>query len=390
MATSLKRFVFNVGCVCLFTMLLGCSDTSNQQRVSVDAPDLPGPFGVGHSVFPGIDVMRDNRAILFDLWYPVDPDDWQEAPVTRYPLADGINLDSALAVEGLPVSARTEQKLLVFSHGYGGTNTQSVALMEMLASNGFVVVSPEHTGNAQASNTDTFDVAAGNRVPDVAFVIDTMVARSQTPGDEFYGRLDESRVGVVGHSFGGMTALGMAAGWAGASPDKRVAAIVPISAVIDATLQSATRTSPNAGFSSAQLASINIPVMLIGGTADIDVFIDNNRIAFEQLVNAPEVYRVDIVGATHTHFANICAIGDLLIELGITQAIWPVIGAQDLLEPYALTCSPEVLPIGDVVRLQNLYVVSFFKRYLLGDRGYASYLSPAFSDSEPNAVVNVR
>jgi len=348
---------------------------------------MQGSFGVGHTSFTAIDVMRDNRTLRVDAWYPVDGENWQESPQTSYPLTEGISLDSDLAVEGLPVSKREGQTLLVFSHGYGGTNTQSVELMEALASHGFIVVSPEHTGNVQSSNTDSFDTAASNRVPDVSFVIDTMIRRSEEPEDRFYNRLDIARAGVVGHSFGGMTALGAAAGWAGSAPDPRVAAIVPISAVIDAQLQSDTRTSPNAGFTPEQLGKINVPVMLIGGTADTNVPVENNSIAFQHISRAPTVYKVDIIGATHTHFANVCAIGDLLIELGITQDIWPVIGAEELLEPYAVTCSDQALPIEDVIRLQNLYVVSFFKRHLLGQFGYEDYLRPEYAQSEPGAAI---
>ena len=54
--------------------------------------------------------------------------------------------------------------------------------------------------------------------------------------------------------------------------------------------------------------------MLMGGTADVNVFLENNEIAFNQIVNAPVVYRVDIIGANHTHFANVCQIGDFLID----------------------------------------------------------------------------
>jgi predicted dienelactone hydrolase len=75
------------------------------------------------------------------------------------------------------VSARSAQTLLVFSHGYQGINIQSFELMEALASHGFIVISPEHTGNAQASPTDTFDEAASNRAPDVSYLIDRMFAR---------------------------------------------------------------------------------------------------------------------------------------------------------------------------------------------------------------------
>ncbi|MEZ5571069.1 MAG: alpha/beta hydrolase [Halioglobus sp.] len=390
MAANLKFLFRTVPVLCVLATLVACSDSSDQSVASIDAPDKLGAFGVGHSSFTAIDAMRDNRSLLVDVWYPVDPQDRRESALTTYLLAPGIGLGSEVAVDDLPVSNRENQTLLVFSHGYGGTNTQSVELMEMLASHGFIVASPVHTGNSQSSNTDSFDEAAGNRVPDVSFVIDTMIDRSQQTGDRFYNRIDGQRVGVVGHSFGGMTAIGMAAGWAGASPDPRVVAIVPISAVIDAQLQSDTRTSPNAGFTAAQLGSITVPVMLIGGTKDVDVFIENNRIAFEQLTNSPKVYKVDIIGATHTHFANVCAIGNLLIELGITQATWPAIGAEELLEPYAMTCSAEAFPIEEAIRLQNLFVVSFFKRYLLGDTGYDRYLSSEYADSEAAAKISVK
>lgn len=390
MMKTIQAIFYVLFLFCFTSALTACSDGSDNPRQPLAAPDMLGPFGVGHTSFTAIDALRVNRSLLVDVWYPVDARDRLDSPLTIYPLAAEIGLDSQVAVDDLPVSRRENQPLLVFSHGYGGTNTQSVELMEMLASHGFIVVSPEHTGNAQASNTDSFDEAAANRVPDVSFLIDTMIGRSQQAGDSFFKRIAESRVGVVGHSFGGMTAIGAVAGWAGADPDPRVAAIVPISAVVDADLQSDTRTSPNAGFTAAQLGRIAVPVMLVGGTEDINVFIENNRIAFEQMTNAEKVYKVDIIGATHTHFANVCAIGDLLIEMGITQDSWPLIGAQELLEPYAMTCSAEAFPIAEAIRLQNLYVVSFFKRHLLDAVGYDKYLSNEFAASEPAVTISVR
>jgi predicted dienelactone hydrolase len=371
-----------------------CSDSSNQSPdptpAPAPAPDLYGPFGVGHSVFTAIDPLRGNRMLAVEMWYPVDEEDRQESPRTSYALGPGIGLESAVAVDDLPVSKREKQILLVFSHGYGGINTASTVLTETLASHGFIVISPEHTGNSQASNDDTFDQAAANRVPDVSFLIDTMIDRSRDQGDIFYNRIDENSAGVVGHSFGGMTAVGMAAGWAGAEPDPRVTAIVPISAVFDAELQSDERTGPNAGFTLEQLARITVPAMLMGGTEDVDVFPENNSIAFEQIDNSPNVYKVGIVGANHTHFANICDIGNLLISLGIPQDNWPAVGAEDLLEPYATTCSAQAFPIEEAVRLQNIYVVSFFKRHLLGDRRYNAYLSRDYAEREPAITFSTK
>lgn len=366
---------------------IACSSSSSP---SVVAPDALGPFAVGHSSFELEDAARDERPLLVDVWYPVDAEDAQDGPLTEYLLLDPIGLPSEVAVDDLPVSARPGQTLLVFSHGYRGIHIQSFGLMEDLASHGFIVVSAEHTGNAQASPDDTFDDAAANRVPDVSFLIDSMIARNRDPADPFYGRIDEDAVGVLGHSFGAMTAIGAASNWAGAGPDPRVAAIAPISAVIDGDLQSDEREGPNAGFTAEQLARITVPVLLLGGTEDVNVPIGNNELAFERMINAPRVYKVDIIGATHNHFAAICPIANALIDFGISPNAWPAIGAGDLVEPYETTCGPEVLSAEEGFRLQSLFVVAFFKAEMLDDSRYETYLSPNFANSEPLVAISLR
>ena len=352
-------------------------------------PDELGPFAVGHTSFTAEDPARADRELLIDAWYPVDPADAAGAEGTAYPLAPLIDLESEVAVEGAPVSPG-RWTLVVFSPGYRGIHTQSIELMEALASHGFVVASPEHAGNAQASPDDTFDVAAANRVPDVSFVIDTIFGRATDPPDLFFEHISHGDVGVVGHSFGGMTAIGMAAGWAGADPDPRVAAIAPISAVIDGELQEDDRPSNNAGFSEEQLGSVAVPVILIGGTEDVNVPIENNDLAFEQMTDAPVVYQVDIEGANHTHFANVCAFGDLLIEIGIPQESWPALGAEALLEPYEATCGEDAFPIDEAIRLLNLYVVAFFRHHLSDDATYGEYLTEASAADEPAVSFSTR
>ena len=369
----------------LVSTLIACGETQ-----SVASPDALGPFAVGHTSFNVVDAARGDRPLLVDAWYPVDAEDAQASPLAEYLLVAPLSLPSEVAVDDLPVSARAAQTLLVFSHGYQSIHIQSFGLMEALASHGFIVISPEHTGNAQASPTDTFDDAAANRVPDVSYLIDMMLARNADPNDPFYGRIDEQSVGVVGHSFGAMTAIGMASGWAGAEPDPRATAIAPISAVIDGEMQSDERTGPNAGFTEEQLSSITIPVMLIGGTDDINVPIGNNELAFAQMINAPHVYKVDVIGATHNHFAAICPIANTLIDFGLGPEAWPTIGAEGLIEPYETTCGPDVLPIEEATRLQNLYVVSFFKSHLLDASGYDGYLTAEFANTEPGITISVR
>jgi predicted dienelactone hydrolase len=371
--------------VALIAGLIACGTSS-----SSPAAERTGQFSVGHASFSVVDQARGDRPLLVDAWYPVDAADAQDAPLTEYPLADPLTLPSEVAVDDLSVSARPGRTLLVFSHGYQSIHIQSFGLMEALASHGFIVISPEHTGNAQASQDDTFDEAAANRVPDVSFLIDMMLGRNRDPEDAFYGRIDEESVGVVGHSFGAMTAIGMASGWAGAEADPRVTAIVPISAVIDGEMQSDERPSPNAGFTEEQLASVTVPVMLIGGTEDINVPIGNNALAFSQMINSPRVYKVDVIGATHNHFAAICPIGNTLIAAGLGPESWRALGAEALLEPYETACGPDVLPIEEATRLQNLYVVSFFKWHMLNEAVYHRYLTTEFAETEPGITISVK
>lgn len=344
-----------------------------------EAAGEPGPYGVGHQRREAFDEKRDNRRLPYDVWYPVDPDDFVEQPRTIYPLQGPAGLESESAVDDLPVSSARRHPLLVFSHGSRGTNTQSVRLMEALASHGFVVVSPEHTGNTNDDPSDSIEVAGARRVPDVSFFIDTFLARNEIQGDEFFERIDPQAVGVLGHSFGGGTALGSVAGYFGNPADDRVKAVLPMSAPV------------SGAFTEAALASVVEPVLFMGGTLDTAVPIEEQAFAFDQLTGAAAVYQVDIVGAAHTHFANICDIANWLLDNGLTQDLWPAIGAEALIEPYAEACSAESFPIEQVHRLQNVYAVAFFRRHLNNEAEYDYYLQAAYAEqNEPDIVYRLR
>lgn len=335
-------------------------------NAATPAPEAFGPWAVGHQSIEVVDASRDDRVLPLDIWYPVDPNAAADEPLAIYPLALGAGVEALIAVDDLPVSLKPRH-LIVFSHGNGGTNTQSTPLMENLASHGFIVAAPSHTGNTSTGPQDPPAAVAANRVPDISFIIDTMMAKSGSAQDPFYNRVIPSGVGVVGHSYGGTTTLGTAAGFSGAPADPRVTAIAPISAAAIGV------------FSAQQLASITQPTLLLGGTDDQLIAIGHNQFAYTHLGKHKPVYDARIIDASHYHFANICSIADALISLGLSPDTWSQIGAGALQKPYDRACSEGAFPLDEAVRLQNLYVTAFFARHLNNDLRYAKFLAPGYS-----------
>lgn len=325
-------------------------------------PDRAGPYRVGLTTVDMVDPGRDGRTLRVDVWYPAAPRARGETAAIDLVLTE-IELPGVLAA---PAAARRSFPLVVFSHGHGGGRSQSWFLMQTLASHGFVVAAPDHTGNTATDivggTDDPIEVAAVNRPRDVSFVIDQVLAWDRDPASGLYRRIDGQRVAVVGHSFGGFTALATAAGLLDYRPDPRVDAIVPITPV----------SSP---FTDEELASVAVPTLLIGATADGTTPIEPEVTRPWDLVSGRPAYRVDVQGAAHASFANVCEIRDAYVAAGADQA------TLDYIEGLAAeACGPGVLPIRQAHRVTNLYVVSFLRTVLRHDVRYARFLTPRAVD----------
>jgi predicted dienelactone hydrolase len=326
----------------------------------IAGPAQLGPWAVGRTTFELADPARGDRTLPVDVWYPVDDADANGPPSVYDLLFTGI--ESAVAFDSPPSSAAGPFPLLVFSHGNDGIRFQSFFLMEHLASHGFVVAAPDHVGNTAVDLLipgPPFETR--DRPLDVSLVITGILGRSATPGDAFEGRVDPDRIGVAGHSFGGFTTLAMATGFQDVPPDLRVRAIMPI--------------SPASGIlSDAALASIDIPTLLVGGTADTTTPIDPQTTRPWSLIPARPRYRVDVIDAGHASFTDICAIGDALLGAGLPPNL-----LDFLLGNLEEGCSPDLIPIERAQALTNLYATAYLKRNLAGDPRYSRYLAPAFA-----------
>jgi len=337
------------------------------------APDRPGPYSVGRVSFPLTDAAR-GRTLQVDVWYPVDSVH-EGGPKSRYEIPIFGSAEAPRALDGPPISKRERFPLVIFSHGNGGIRFQSFFLTEVLASHGFVVVAPDHTGNTLIdllvgpSPIPLFDMAV-LRIEDVKFLITTMLARNVSAGDAFAGTIDPTRVGVTGHSFGGFTSLGVKTGFLGrVTPDPRVRAIAPLAPA-------------SFVFDDAALASITVPTLVVGGTLDETTEIVPEATRPFELVGSRSAYRAWIQDAGHFSFSNICDLAQLVASLGLPPETAP---------GYDEACTPEFIPVVEAHRLIELYVVSFFRVALRHDLRYLGYLgAPYASRYEPEVDFAAR
>ncbi len=126
------------------------------------------------------------------IWYPSDA-----APTaqTMGPFHMTVALNGALAGRQLP--------LIILSHGAGGSALSHYDTAIALAEAGFVVAAVLHTGDNYRDHSNSFSFRNGlNRPRHVRAVIDYMLG-----GWSGHAAIDPSRIGMLGHSAGGTTAL---------------------------------------------------------------------------------------------------------------------------------------------------------------------------------------
>jgi predicted dienelactone hydrolase len=214
---------------------------------TIALPAPTGPHAVGRTRFEWTDLTRDEpfsddpadrRELVVWVWYPAEPrPDAERAAYLPGLWGDlvgealGLDLDRVAvhAVEGAPVaSAQPRYPVVLLSPGSGFLVAVYTALAEELASHGFIVVGVNHTYNAsvtvfadgrvapaapaaqpQPTNMDAMRATGENmtelHAADLAFVLDRLEVRDDESGP-FAGRLDLSRIGILGHSLGGAAA----------------------------------------------------------------------------------------------------------------------------------------------------------------------------------------
>jgi predicted dienelactone hydrolase len=179
--------------------------------------------------------------------------------------------------------------LLVLAHGFGGNTIGFDSYARALAARGYVVAAPTFPlTNADAPGgfqTGLADIVS--QPGDVSFVIDRMLAASADPGDVLHGRIDGTRIGVMGHSLGGATVAALTR--LDCCTDPRVGAVVAVApAVYVMDL-----------FASGALHAGGPPTLCLTGDQDTAVPSSFVRGYFDA-IDPPRVY-VQLVGANHVN-----------------------------------------------------------------------------------------
>lgn len=208
----------------------------------VGAPSVPRPTGslpVGTETLTLVDPTRqdpfasrrERRRILAQVYFPaVD----RSRPRARY-MPGGVANALASATVPAPVlrsiathsqfgarARRGRYPVLVFSPGYSVPHYLYTGLLEDLASHGYVVVAIDHTRETEAvqfsdgqtirrtlpDNPRNILKPIQARIDDVAFVVETLESLRRRAT---MIHADTAKVGLLGHSLGGLTAANVAA-----------------------------------------------------------------------------------------------------------------------------------------------------------------------------------
>ncbi|MGK7945260.1 MAG: alpha/beta hydrolase [Microcystaceae cyanobacterium] len=275
--------------------------------------------------------------------------------------------------------------VVVISHGLASRPEDFEDNAQHLASYGYVVALPRHIGsdNLQVEamlggySREIFTVNEFvDRPLDVSFIIDELERRNRS---EFGGRLDLNNVGVLGHSFGGYTALVL--GGATLNFDRleqvcsrkiwgpNLSLLLQCRALSlperdynlkDERVKAVFAVNPVSGniFDAEGYETLNIPVLFGAGSSD-----PATPAAFEQLrafvwTASQDKYFVLVKGQAHVNFSKLDAQTTTMLE-SFEDITLP---DQSIIDEYG-----------------NTYTVAFFENYLQNDQSYAPYLTAAFS-----------
>jgi len=242
--------------------------------VAQGSPATPFAIGVTKLTIVRQSSTWGPRVLAATVWYPAAP---------RADLA-------ARPVDDAPHARGRHCPVIVYSHGGCGGAPEAIApLAEPLAAGGFVFVQFPHPGSTAddcVSNGPSYGRALLERPDDIVYVVNELQRLNENRASPFHATLDTNRVGIIGHSQGGQTALMMPA------RDPRVKATLSLSPSV------AHPDSPPQVWDA--IRTLQVPVMVVHGDRDATWTNEGPLKAFAALpADTPRAY-LEVRGMGHT------------------------------------------------------------------------------------------
>lgn len=211
-------------------------ETDSQRKSDEYDPFVRGPLPVGVRTIQARDRNR-NRVFPCEIWYPTTAQHAGQdiEPTTQdvFTVSPGNTPRSQMAVRDAPLETGTFP-LIIFSHPSGGNRRSATFLCTHLTSHGYVVAALNHSevvaaelarrdGETAEQKMARQEAWISNRVPDIDFLLDHLLSGETWNSGT---RLDLNQIGIVGHSFGGWTALSAIDG--GGTTASRIGAVVAL------------------------------------------------------------------------------------------------------------------------------------------------------------------
>ena len=281
-------------------------------------PAPTGPYPIGTRI---MQVKAGGRDVVVQVWYPAAA---SHQPFAAYRRREETTRQSSYQ-DVLPTDSRLEAPVadgkfpvLLFSPAWGGRRTQNTYLTEDLASHGYVVAAMDHPGNSgptvyrdghvdQPATGDAMDFGTlsldeinahgaaelERETADEIGVLDDLEKMNEDVASPFYQRLDMTRVGALGHSFGGAT------GAEAAIEDGRIKAALDMDGSLFGRMQKEGLAKP------FMFIEQDLPVYPAGSTRSAaDRINDALNAGDTEAMEKFGAYRVFLHGASHESFTD--------------------------------------------------------------------------------------
>jgi predicted dienelactone hydrolase len=321
-----------------------------EREITYDAQGTDEPRTIRLAVWYPTRDLRGDRSLYFDLF--------NRRQVFR---------DASVGLEG-------PAPLLVFSHGNSSLAEQSYFMTEFFASHGWIVASPDHTGNTVRDTQGAIDLtSAVFRSQDISQVLDFMLS---LPGDDrLQGMASSEHIVMSGHSFGGVTTLASTGAEfdvdtliAECDSQQNPSDICEIfgerddwvalfrEGFYDERIKAAIPQSPG-GYEAFRdgIGAIDTPTLMFTGGMDNTLPNAEEGDPIWGAMNGGEHMRVNIAKAGHFTFSNMCS----LLGGGVEQI------DND-------GCSDEFIDVEVAFEVINAYSMAFARYHLFDERSEAN------------------